>query len=444
MTMLPGSHGADGPPLLPEVVVTLSQEGLEAWLGIKPPRPVPLAELEARLQQAGVIHGIDRERLRRLAESPSPVPELIATGTPPRAGAPARIEHIFQAAEGEDSAPATDDRARVDFHESHVAQVQQGQVLARKIPATEGVPGRAVTGDLIPAASGKDDVAFSLGKNVALSPDQLQVLAESSGLPVLEGDKLSVVPAFTVQDVDFSTGSIAFQGSVIIKGNVLAGFSVVATENIEVHGFVEGGSLRAVGSIQVRGGVRNKAVLEADRIEVRYVDTASTLKALGDIRVERDAVQSTLEAGGKISVGQRLTGGQASAGIQIEVGQLGHLSETPTHVEIQSAKAGKQPEELAAEISQLQGILVVVEERLQAARTDPRVALGKLIAQQIAMRLAIKQLELQLQAPHAQPQIVVRGDVHAGVVLAIQHERLPITSRLPGKTFKRSEEGLVY
>lgn len=422
--------------------MTLSHDGLEAWLSVTPPRPVPLSELEASLQKLGVSHGIDRERLRQLAESPPAAPVLIARGTPAVPGEPARIENIFEPTESVDPDPAAAG-GRIDFHESHVTQVLAGQVLARKIPATEGQAGLMVTGQPIPAAAGTDGVSFSLGKHVSLSPSKLEALADISGLPAVEGGKLTVIPAYTVQDVDFSTGSIAFQGSVIIKGNVLAGFSVVATENIEVHGFVEGGSLRAVGSIQVRGGIRNKAVVEAGQIQARYVDTGSTLKALGDIRIDKDALQCTLEAGGKLTVAQHLTGGHASAGTLIEAGQLGQMSEIPTFVEIALFKAEKSPEEEAAEIAQLEGILAVVAERLQEARTNPNLPMGKLIAQQIAMRLAIKQLHLHQQEPPAHPQIVVRGEVYPGVLLTIHHARLAVTSRMPGKTFRRTEEGIV-
>ncbi len=426
----------------PEISVSVERDGMEAWIHVMPPRPIPLVELEARLQQGGVRHGIDAALLRQVAETPTEKPVLVARGTPPQPGENARIEYLFQEQESV-HADSPSDEARIDFRENHVTQALQGQVLARKIPATEGIPGSTVTGQAIPSKPGAD-LPFNVGKNVTLSQDKLEALAGINGLPIFEGGKLTVVPAYTVEDVDFSTGSIAFQGSVIIKGNVLSGFSVVSTANIEVHGFVEGGTLRAVGSIEVKGGVRNKAVLEADRIHTRYVDTSSTLKALGDLRIDKDAVQSTLEAGGKISVGQRLIGGHASAGVQIEAGQIGHPSETPTHAEIQLLKGGKQPEELQAEIDQLRTVLAAVEARLQEARANPNPALGKLIQQQIAIGLAIKQLELQQQEPSATPQIVVKGEVYPGVQLTLHRSTLHVTSRLAGKTFRLSEGAIAH
>jgi uncharacterized protein (DUF342 family) len=426
----------------PEISVSVERDGMEAWLRVTPPSPVPLVELEARIQQGGITHGIDPTLLRQVAESPTEARMLIARGTPPQPGENARIEYLFQEQENVGSGSPSDE-ARIDFRENHVTQALQGQVLARKIPATEGIPGSTVTGQVMPSKPGAD-LALIVGKNVTLSQDQLEAIAGINGLPMFEGGKLTVIPAYTVEDVDFSTGSIAFQGSVIIKGNVLSGFSVVSTANIEVHGFVEGGTLRAVGSIEVKGGVRNKAVLEADRIQTRYVDTSSTLKALGDLRIDKDAVQSTLEAGGKISVGQRLIGGHASAGVQIEAGQIGHPSETPTHVEIQLFKGGKQPEELQAEIDQLRTVLAAVEARLQEARANPNPALGKLIQQEIALGLAIKQLELQQKEPGAAPQIVVKGEVYPGVQVTLHRSTLHVAGRLTGKVFRLSEGEIAH
>ncbi len=436
------AHDSSASPPKPEVSVTLKRDGLEAWIAVTPPTPVPLAELEERIQQCGVSRGLDRDLLRRIAGDPPETPVLIAKGRLPQSGAPARIDYVFQAPPSV-GIEAVTELARVDFHDGHVTQVLQGQVLARKTPATAGTPGYTVTGQVLPATLGAD-ANFDIGKNVTLSQDKLEALAGISGLPMFEGGKLTIVPAFTVGNVDFSTGSIVFQGSVIIKGNVMAGFSVVATENIEVDGFVEGGTLRAVGSIHVKGGVRQHAVLEADRIHARYVDTASTLKALGDIQIDKDAVQSTLSAGGKISVGQRLVGGHASAGSQIEAGQIGHPSEPPTHVEIVLFKASKQSEELNAEISNLQSVLALVEERLQLEQTTPSAALGKLLQQRIALGLAIKQLELHQQEPCSMPHIMVKGEIYPGVLLSIHHTTQPIMSKLTGKTFKWTEEGITH
>ena len=42
----------------------------------------------------------------------------------------------------------------------------------------------------------------------------------------LENDKVLYLMFFELVDVDASTGDINYSGSVMIKGNVLAGFSV--------------------------------------------------------------------------------------------------------------------------------------------------------------------------------------------------------------------------
>ena len=66
-------------------------------------------------------------------------------------------------------------------------------------------------------------------------------------------------------DVGASTGDIDYDGSVVVKGNVLTGYTIKATGDIIVNGVVEGAKLVTAGKIVLKRGIQGKgqASLEA-------------------------------------------------------------------------------------------------------------------------------------------------------------------------------------
>ncbi len=57
-------------------------------------------------------------------------------------------------------------------------------------------------------------------------------------------------------NVGSSTGDITFDGSIVVHGNVITGFRVEATEDIEVMGGVEGATILAGGMITLHSGIQ--------------------------------------------------------------------------------------------------------------------------------------------------------------------------------------------
>lgn len=52
-----------------------------------------------------------------------------------------------------------------------------------------------------------------------------------AGQPFLKETAVFIEPVYTIKgDIDYSVGNIDFKGSVRIGGNVVAGFSIKATE----------------------------------------------------------------------------------------------------------------------------------------------------------------------------------------------------------------------
>lgn len=427
------------------IKVSILQKGLEAWIRIVPPIPVPIEELRVALQQNGVIAGIDEAALQLLSTDPPLDGALVARGTPPELGKPSRLEYFFSA-DPINVGPVENADGRVDYREGRVIQnVVEGQVLARKVPGLPGNPGLAVTGQPIPVPPMRD-IHLLAGKNVQLSPDKLAAIATTTGIPSLEKNRVSVRPVFMVDEVDFSVGNINFQGSVIVKGNINPGFIVRATEGIEISGNVEGGILEAGGPITIKGGVRNASQVEAQGdLSVRFVDSESVLTSHRDILVQYDALNSTLTAGRSVMVGGHLIGGVTKSCETVQAGSLGNNWETATRVVINQERPDNKVDQLRAELLQLEIDYEEVSAMIKVVMTNPPqdgpFSLQKLMPQKVNMSLKLAQTRQQIaeleneQEVLPPPKIVVKGDIHPGVALTLNRKHLRIEKALYAKIF---------
>ncbi|MDP4159535.1 MAG: FapA family protein [Bacillota bacterium] len=158
----------------------------------------------------------------------------------------------------------------VDFFASKVPLVKEGAVLARKIPGKAGVPGMDVHGKVLPAASFKD-FNFRLKKNVRLSNDGLEVIAECDGQPIRLDEKAYMVENVYVlhNDVDLTTGSIEFPGDVFIDGNVQDGLHIIAGGKIEIRGSVSHAEVRAEKGAKIQQNLIGGKVVVGEKFVVR-------------------------------------------------------------------------------------------------------------------------------------------------------------------------------
>ena len=292
------------------------------------------------LKANGVIHGLKEDEIADLEDHPVyDMPICVAEGSKPVNGNDARIIYNFQ--QGDSQVNLKEKRGKVDFKEmNQIQNVVEGQILARKVPAEDGKPGRTVTGKLLPAKPGSD-VSFNLGKNVRLSDDKSTIIAEINGQVMMTGDKINVEPVYLVQgDVNLkSGGNIIFLGSVMVKGSVEDGFKVKASGNIEVMGNVGKAELDAEGDVIVHQGINGKTegkvragkVVWSKFIENANVDSGDTVIATDGI-INSNVVSNRLIA----CMGKRATivGGRLRATEEIHAKTLGSVSGSETILEV--------------------------------------------------------------------------------------------------------------
>ncbi len=352
------------------MTVDITEQEMKASMIVSRPGPggtdLTAAGMIEILKNSGVVHGIKEEVIQGFEDRPDyGQPVVVAEGTRPENGNDAEI--VFNFETDRSSIKLKEKNGRVDFRELNLVQnVVEGQILARKIAAQEGAPGRTVTGKLIPAKPGRD-VEIGVGKNVELSEDGMTLTALINGQVILVADKINVEPLYVVEgDVNLKTGgNVIFLGTVLVKGSVEDGFKVKASGNIEVIGNVGKCELDAEGDVIVHQGINGKSggkVRAGRGIWAKFIENAF-LEA-GEMVVASDGIiNSEVDANNSIAChGKRATivGGRLRAAELIVAKVFGSISGSETILEV--GYDPKSKARLAEEEEQIHAIDKKLEE----------------------------------------------------------------------------------
>lgn len=334
----------------------ISENGMSVTMIVYPPmagmKAIDMQEIEGDLANLRVTYGIDKNVIQNaLNNRDYYVPIEIAKGVEPVDGFDAKLIYNFNTTVS--TKPKVNEDGTVDFHQLDlINKVQEGDVVASIIPEDPGKDGTNVYGAVVkPKKVYKKSFKYS-GKELKVSEDGFELIATVTGHVFLQGEKIAVSCEYDVKsDVDNSTGDIDFEGNVHIRGNVRAGFKVMATGNVVVDGIVEGAEIDAGGDIILQRGIHgmNKGLLIAGgNIAANFIENA-TARAGKDI--DTDAIlHSKVSARGSITVHGRngfMIGGSIRAGKCIEAKTIGSQMETSTEIGV-----GNDPE-LVAKIREL-------------------------------------------------------------------------------------------
>jgi len=295
-------------------------------------------DIEVMLRNSGVVYGWDDAAIDALVDEPiysQRVP--VALGTKPVNGSDAKITYFFDTSV---KIKPREIEGKVDFKELNtIRNVLKGEELAKKEPAQKGIPGRTVSGRMLPAKDGRD-VAFDLGNNVQLSKDGLRLVSTADGQVMLLQGRVTVETVMIIAgDVDTSVGNINFLGSVIVKGSVSDGFTVKAVGNIEVMGNVGKAVLETHADIIVHQGINGGGegrVSAGQSIWSKFIQNATAEAGLYVI-VSDGVLHSRVVAGKKILCkGKRakIVGGYLRASEEINASSLGAIGSGETILEV--------------------------------------------------------------------------------------------------------------
>ncbi len=242
-------------------------------------------EIIAALKAKNVVYGIKEAFIREICkEKRTVINEVVAEGVPHAHGENAEITYNFK--KDAKSKPAVLDDGRVDFKNlGLIEMVRKGDVLAEKKPPTSGTEGTTVTGKTIKGKDGKD-AKFKIGKNVHVSDNGLQVIADSEGKIDFSGEKISIINLLELRtDVGVETGNIKFQGQVVVGGNVTSGYEVDCDGDLIINGVVEGAKIKVTGDLTISRGIQGHEVAEifcGGQLTVNFINSANVV-VKGDI-----------------------------------------------------------------------------------------------------------------------------------------------------------------
>jgi uncharacterized protein len=370
-------------PHAPALVVAVSADLLVAHLeltagpadGATPPT---LEEALASLARANVTFGINQARVAAALETPGR-PILVALGQSPRDGEDGRVvyEPSLLAIGGR---PHVADDGEVSlFDLGLVHNVEAGAVLATRTSPTPGVPGVTVFGKPIPARAGRA-THLRAGAGARLGEDGLQVFAATAGHAVLVGDLVTVSPIYHVRgDVGPATGNITFVGSVIVSGNVDAGYRVEAGGDVEIQGSVAAGEIEAGGNVSVRYGIQGHKghgrVGAAGVVRAKFIEFA-LVQAGVSVYASDGVMRSTVEAGEKVEVlGHHgsIVGGRILARHAVSARHIGSPHGVPTEIMVGTDPAlVAEAEEARARATRLINQLEQIQQRIVQLQSQDR------------------------------------------------------------------------
>ena len=175
------------------LTVDVGEQDMKAYVMLSAPGPGG-CELSAEvilsfLKSNKVIYGIKEDVLQEIEDLPRyREPILVAEGVRPQNGNDATMQFDFEVDQTTIHLKETSD-GRMNFKElGLIKNVVAGQPLARKVPAENAIPGRTVTGKILPARNGKD-IPLPLGKNVRVADDGITVLAVINGQVIFSAER---------------------------------------------------------------------------------------------------------------------------------------------------------------------------------------------------------------------------------------------------------------
>lgn len=414
----------------------------------------------AYLRNNRVVFGVLDDVLQSLEDSPKyKEPVTVALGQKPYNGEDAKIKFLFETDRSKIN--LEEKNGRVDYKELNLVQnVVEGQVLARKMEAEQGVAGRTVTGKLLPSKSGKD-IPLPLGKNVHASEDGLSVIADVNGEAIYLNNKINVETVYTINgNIDLKTGNQFFLGTIIIIGNIEDGFSVKATGNIEVRGNVGRAELSAEGDIIVHQGITGKGsgtATAGKSVWAKFIENAKIV-AGENVIVSASIINSDIIAEKRIvCTGQKqaaIIGGRYMACEEINAKTVGSpTGGAETILEVGSDPKSKiKLDELEAKqkvllrrMEELDKNIYTMNETKRQRKglpEDKQAVLNELVQNSNEMKEELSGLKSESESIHAylnnlktHGKVSVSGRIYPGTEIVIRDIREKIKNEYKGLTF---------
>lgn len=304
-------------------------------------KPLEKKDIITIINESKVSYGLNQGLIAKLLEGQWEYNKSyeIASGYEGADGEDGKLECFFNTGEKNYTPKVTGD-GTVDYKNLGLIEyVEKGTLLARITPPTKAINGKDVYGKELRKVHGKAAPRLPKGRNTQVSEDGMTLIASESGQILYINGIVSIMEFAEIKgDVDNSTGNINFNGSVVIHGNVLSGFKVHATGNIDIRGFIEGGEVISGGNIKVGKEIigMNKSYIEAkgniNCMLIKNADVYTQGNIYSDgIMHSNIKCDGSLELKGKKGI---LVGGKAVVRKEIDANIIGSPMSTNTEIKV--------------------------------------------------------------------------------------------------------------
>jgi uncharacterized protein (DUF342 family) len=260
-------------------------------------------DIQFILAEKAVVYGIDHDTIEEILSREIYGREfIIASASLPIAGKDAVITEILPI--DPNAKPFLNEDGSVDYKKwDNIRQVNEGEVICTRIPPTPGIPGISVFGQPLSAIPG-EDYALPAGINTKAIDDETKLVAAINGFLYRQERDICIGDIYIIKgDVSFKTGNIEYSGDILVRGNVNAGFSVVADGNVSIEGLVESANIVSkTGNVFLKGsvfGLNNARIIAAKNIiaenlqdaKVRAGKTVTVKKQIRNCQIQTENLE---------------------------------------------------------------------------------------------------------------------------------------------------------
>ena len=354
-----------------------------------------------------------------------------------------------------------------DWQTLHPAAGKRYQVLLKGVPS-EGVDDLEIPHNAF-RSLGVDKklvvLAVEPGDNTEYSTTGTEIIALIDGNAFLEENRVCVEPLVRVDRVDYETGNIHFDGSVIVKGRIADGFTIEAGGSVEIGECVGRALVSAGRDVLLKGGMNGDGegtIKATGSITSKYIENAR-ISCGRDLLVQELLLNSDFVVGANLVLrGRRgeLLGGSGVVGGNLWCKQLGSQAEVQTRVSVGIQPAVLQEfvnlkmavEEKSLELDKVRNEILGLEKLLsyaQGRRGKISTALRQQKERATELRTELTGLKGDLVrcrrglVPDAAAQAVIEGTMHPGSVVAFGEEEFRSDDHAVAKTVLRLDNGRV-
>lgn len=380
-------------PLDDGLTVLVADDGLTAELVLPPlagtPPPDPQTIVDALHDEHGLVDvdekAVDEAIGMAMEGTEKSVNVVVARGTVPRPGENGTIEWLGDFFESQ--AIQLPDGTVDHYHHTKIS-VKAGQPIATVHPPTTGTVGRTVKGKVIKPDPGSA-ATIDFDETVVRSDDDPNLLcAGRAGMVESYRGKITVSEVQIVEAVDFSTGSIDFEGAVQVRGIVEPKFSVVGVGTVIIGGPVENARVESRKTITVDKGVfgHGEGVVTCTGDISLGFARETQIHCGGRLMAKKELLWCEGDVHGDLLVeGGRVVGGHWRCGGRVVADELGSREEVTTIITL-----GEAPEQNRA-----LRILTRDRKKYQVQLFDFKRKYGPLLIGKIGQLDAAQRAELQ-------------------------------------------------